>query len=431
MKILLVGGGGREHAMAKALTSASNITLLAAPGNPGIAEHARCIPIAADDVAELVQLARDEKVDLVVVGPEAALVGGIADALAYFKIPCCGPTSQAAMLEGSKAFTRTLAAQAGVPQPRFHVIDNTKDLNAVVRTCAEEWNTLPVIKADGLAAGKGVMLPDSLEECIDATRALLEGSMSDAGLTVVLEERIVGTEASLFFACNGTSWVALPHARDHKRLLDHDKGPNTGGMGAYSPNPDITPEIQTYVENTMLKPVLQALANDGMPYVGFLYIGIMLTATGPQLIEFNCRLGDPEAQVILPRLHDGDFISLCQATACGTLGAVHLRVDPRPVCAVVVCAHGYPEDPRKDDIITVGAQLAAPKGRDCPAPTTTWLIHAGTRLDDTILRTCGGRVLASVGRGTTLAEAKQHAYDGLRNVHIEGAHWRTDIAKTC
>ena len=413
-KILVVGQGGREHAICRALAGAE---LIAAPGNPGMGEHARCVAIAVNEVASLVKLARDERVDLVVPGPEAALVAGLADALAEARIPCCGPSRAAAQLEASKAFMREIAAAAGVDGPRFRVVHSVAELDAAMAAMPG----LPVVKADGLAAGKGVVLPDTRDGCASVARAYLGGSLGDAGRTVVLEERLSGVEASLFYACDGTHLVTLPHARDHKRVFDDDTGPNTGGMGAMSPNPAIDAVRETYVRERVVAPVVRELKKRGTPYVGFLYAGVMLTADGAvKLLEFNARLGDPEAQTVLPRLQKGELARLCMATARGELATFELAVDERPTVCVVVCAKDYPAEPRKGDVITIDAQLAT---------DDRWLDHAGTKRDSGHLVTHGGRVAAVVARGATLADARKRAYDGVAHVHFDGMHYRRDIAR--
>jgi phosphoribosylamine--glycine ligase len=413
-KILVVGQGGREHAICRALAGAE---LIAAPGNPGMADHARCVAIAVTDVTKLVELARDERVDLVVPGPEAALVAGLADALAAARIACCGPTRAAAQLEGSKAFMREVAAAAGVDGPRFQVVRNVAELDAAMAAMPG----LPVVKADGLAAGKGVVLPDTRDACFSEACAYLAGSLGDAGRTVVLEERLTGVEASLFYACDGMHLVPLPHARDHKRVFDNDKGPNTGGMGAMSPNPAIDAARELHVREQVVMPVARELKKRGTPYVGFLYAGVMLTPDGAvKLLEFNARLGDPEAQTVLPRLQRGELARLCIATARGELANFTLAVDARPTVCVVVCAKDYPAEPRRGDVISIDASLAT---------ADRWLDHAGTKRDGARLVTNGGRVAAVVARGATLTEARARAYDGVEHIHFDDMHYRRDIAR--
>lgn len=416
MRILVVGSGGREHAIVRALAH-DGAELVVAPGNPGMAAHARCVAVKVDDVENLVALAREEKVDLVVPGPEGALVAGLADALKTAGIPCCGPSRLAAQLEGSKAFMREIAYAAEVSSPEYRVLRGADE----IATAMADMPGLPVVKADGLCAGKGVVLPDTREECATAAREFLAGSMGDAGRTVVLEERLNGVEASLFYACDGEHLVALPHARDHKRIFDNDKGPNTGGMGAVSPNPVIDAAREQHVRDEIVMPVVRELKRRDMPYVGFLYAGVMLLPNGEiKLLEFNARLGDPEAQAILPRLAKGELSRMCLATATGKLADFKLTIDRRTTVCVVVCAEGYPADPRKGDAITVDAALTTPN---------RWLDHAGTRLDGDQLVTSGGRVAAVVASGATLHEARASAYEGVELVSFAGKHFRRDIAR--
>ncbi len=419
MKVLVVGSGGREHAMARALAlSRPRPRILVAPGNPGMAELAELHPgVAGDDLDALVALARDQAVDLVIPGPEAPLVAGLADRLAELGIPCCGPRAGAARLEGSKVFTREIAARVGAPSPDYRIVRHERELTPMV--AGLPWQ--PVVKADGLASGKGVFLPDTTDECLEAAWGLLNGSLGEAGLVVVLEERLAGIEASLFYACHGSQAVLLPHARDHKRLLDDDRGPNTGGMGAISPNPAIDAAVERQVRSSIVLPVLEELERAGTPFVGFLFAGLMLTGDGPRLLEFNVRLGDPEAQAILPRIAEGRFLELCRRTATGDLDDFVVEVDPRPVCAVVAVAEGYPEAPRKGDPIEIEGD---PEDRD------RWVIHSGTRRDGGTLVTSGGRVLSVVAQDRDAATARARAYQGLERIRFEGMHYRSDIGRT-
>jgi phosphoribosylamine---glycine ligase len=346
-------------------------------------------------------------------GPEMPLVLGLADALAEAGIPCAGPSSGAALLEGSKAFTRLLADDAGVPSPAYRIVDDPDDVDAAVAA----FEAPPVVKADGPAAGKGVLLPDTPEECRRAALEVLAGRFGGAGHRVVLEERLVGAEASLFYACRGTDLVPLPHARDHKRLGDGDTGPNTGGMGALSPNPIVDEALVAEVTDTIVRPTLEALVARGSPFSGFLFSGLMLTDAGPRLLEFNVRLGDPEAQAVLPRLVDGAFLDLCRWVA-GEGPEPTPATDSRSVCAVVLAAEGYPDDPRRGDPIAIDEAVEGPD---------RWFIHAATRVVGDGLATDGGRVGAVVARGDSAAEARQSAYEGVRLVRWEGMTYRSDI----
>lgn len=419
MKVLVVGSGGREHALCQALATARpRPTLLIAPGNPGTAALGTNHAVKADDVPGLVALARDEGVDLVVVGPELPLVKGLGDRLEEAGIPCCGPNRACARLEGSKTFTREIAARVGAPSPRFEVVRREAEITGMVDALMLGGAPVPVVKADGLAGGKGVTLPDTRDACLEDTYTLIHGRLGEAGATVVLEERLAGTEASLFYACHGTTVLALPHARDHKRLLDDDAGPNTGGMGAISPNPLIDDATEARVRADIVLPVLEALAADGTPFKGFLFVGVMLTPEGPKLLEFNVRLGDPEAQAILPRVADGQVLELCRRVATGELEGFELETDPRATCAVVLSAEGYPAAPRRGDPIEIGSALA---GDD------RWLVHAGTREEDGSLLTAGGRVAAVVARGEDAEQARREAYQGVDLVRWDGMHYRRDV----
>ncbi|MEM6730030.1 MAG: phosphoribosylamine--glycine ligase [Myxococcota bacterium] len=412
MKVLVIGSGGREHAIVRAL-STGEAEIAVSPGNPGTATIATNVAgLTSND--EIVRFAKDQQFDLVVVGPEAPLVAGLGDALRTAGIPCCGPDAAPSTLEGSKIYTRELGAQIGLPQPNFAVVHSPEEIEGALATL----NGIPVVKADGLAAGKGVSLPDDLEGVRRDTEALLRGSMGDAGAKVVLEERLEGTEASLFFACSGTDAVELPNARDHKRLLDEQRGPNTGGMGAVSPNPELDANTRAIVSTAIVRPTLQALKERGTPFVGFLYVGVMLTAEGPKLVEFNVRLGDPEAQCILPRLRPGTFLELCRRTATGELSGFSIDWDERPTVAVVLSTDGYPSSPRKGDVIELASELEN---------DDRWLDHAGTRLEGKAIVTSGGRVAAVVARGSTVEDARARAYDGVGRVRFNGMHTRSDI----
>ncbi|MEX0825236.1 MAG: phosphoribosylamine--glycine ligase [Acidimicrobiia bacterium] len=412
MKVLIVGSGGREHAICRALATAPGIEILIAPGNPGTAQHGRNIDVPADDIGGLVEAARG--VDLVIPGPEGPLVAGLADALATAGIPSCGPTAAAARLEGSKAFTRLLTAAAGVPSPTHRIVT----LPAAVDDALRAFEAPPVIKADGLAAGKGVFLPDTFDECAAITRDLLAGLLGPAGSTVVMEQRLGGFEASWFHACRGTEAIALPNAMDHKRLLDGDLGPNTGGMGAVSPNPNVGQDLENAVRSDFVVPTLRSLAEGGTPFNGFLFSGLILDGDRPYLLEYNVRLGDPEAQAILPRLPDGVFAEVCAWVAGLRDNPPRFEFDRRDTCAVVLAAAGYPDRPRRGDPITFSPGLET---------ADRWFIHAGTGVDDGRLLTHGGRVGAVVARGDTNVAARDSAYDGVGHVQWEGMIHRTDI----
>ncbi len=425
-RVLVLGSGGREHALVRALATSPECDVFCAPGNPGIAEHATLWPIALSALPELVATAWAERIDLVIPGPEAVLDRGIADALAEVHIPCCGPSRAASQLEASKAFMRRLTAPLCLPAPAFRIVESVEELAPAI----ESFARVPVLKADGLAAGKGVFLPTDAGQCLALGRLLLDGALGLAGRRLVLEERLSGPEVSLFFACHGTSYVALPSARDHKRLLAGGVGPNTGGMGAVSPCPAIVPSFVEQAGSIFVAPTLQALLRRGTPYVGFLYLGLILTAAGPRLLEFNVRLGDPEAQAILPRLAPGELLRLCTATATANesprsagsgLAALRLQTLPGATCAVVLAAPGYPDEPRLGGLITIDA------GRLQQAGVT--LFHNGTQrmVGAPALQVAGGRVLTIVGHGADLAAARRSAYRGVAAIDFPGMQQRDDI----
>ena len=418
MRILILGSGGREHAMARALATAASepqVELYCGPGNPGIAELATILPLSPTDPPGVVAAARRQQINLVIPGPEKWLCAGIADALAAADIACCGPSAAAAQLESSKAFTRLLTAPLGVPGPRFAIVRDPAQLRQTIA----DWEGVPVIKADSLAAGKGVFLPDDKAACLEAGTALLAGALGSAGQTVVVEERLQGEEASLFYACHGEHCIALPHARDHKRLLDGDQGPNTGGMGAISPSPAITAEQEQLVRTRIVLPTLRELVRRGTPFVGFLFVGLMLCEGHPQLLEFNVRLGDPEAQAILPRLAPGEFLRLCQATAAGRLADFVLRVDEKPTCAIVLASAGYPDTPQGGEVIAIDPATRA--------WAKAWLLHGGTEQRGPELITAGGRVLTVVAQDESADAARRRAYRAADAVRFAGLQRRSDI----
>jgi phosphoribosylamine---glycine ligase len=416
MRVMVIGGGGRESAICRALATARpQPSLLIVPGNPGTAALGTNIALRTGDLDAVVGLAARDKVDLVVVGPEQPLVAGLADHLRALGIRCCGPSARAAQLEGSKIFARELAQRVDAPSPTFRVVAAGDDIAAAVRAFA----TPPVVKADVLAAGKGVLLPDDFAGCERAVVALLDGRLGIRTTRVVLEERLRGVEASLIYACAGGEAVLLPHARDHKRLGDGDQGPNTGGMGAISPNPAMSATVAHEVRCRIVEPMLAAMVDLGSPFAGFLFVGVMLTAEGPRLLEINVRLGDPEAEAILPRLKPGVFLELCERIATGRLDGMRLEEDSRPVCAVVLAAPGYPEAPHADLPLTIDAGMEH---------ADRWVDHAGTKVANGRLVTAGGRVLVIVGRGADLARARETAYEGVELVR-GGLQYRHDIGR--
>ena len=417
MKILLIGSGGREHALAWAISgSALTESLVIAPGSDAMATLGRCAGVAADDLDGLLALAEAERPDLVVVGPEAPLVAGLVDRLEAAGIPAFGPSAAAAQLEGSKAFAREACARFGIHQPDFTVCTDIGSARAAIAASGGAC----VIKADGLAAGKGVVVADTATEAEDAAAEMLDGRFGDAGATLLVEERITGPEASLFALVDGADVLFMGSAQDHKRAYDGDKGPNTGGMGAVSPSPRLTDALQQQVMDEIVRPLARGMADEGTPYRGILYVGLMLTGDGPQVIEFNCRLGDPEAQVILPRLRS-DLVAAMLATVEGTLGHVSLRWDNRSAVTVVMAAEGYPGAYEKGSVIsgTEGAE----------ASDDVMLFHAGTKIDDAGTVTAhGGRVLAVTGLGDDAGTARAAAYAAVDGIDWPGGFCRRDIA---
>ena len=417
MKILIVGNGGREHALAWAIADSPLTTeLVIAPGSAALATLGRCEKVAADDIDGLVNLAKTMLADLVVIGPEVPLVMGLADRLRAENIPTFGPSAAAAQLEGSKEFARDFCARHDIPQPAFHAVstiaDATKYIDALGGYC--------VIKADGLAAGKGVVVADNAAHAIDAAGEMLDGRFGDAGKQVLIEQRITGPEASLFALIDGPKCQFLASAQDHKRAYDNDEGPNTGGMGAISPSPRLTGELVASVMQEVVKPLARGMADEGTPYSGILYVGLMLTETGPQVIEFNCRFGDPEAQVIIPRMK-GDLVSAILATIDGGLDHFSLRWDDRNAVTVVIAANGYPGSYEKGSVI--GGLDAADSMSD------VIVFHAGTAQDEAGQWTAtGGRVLAVTGLGDDAIAARAKAYDAVAVIDWPGGFNRSDIA---
>ena len=398
MKVLIVGSGGREHALAWKLAQSDDLEELhAAPGNPGIARLGHCHPIRADDVEGLLGLCREHEIDLVVVGPEAPLVAGIADELRRAGVAVFGPSAEAARIEGSKSFAKEVMRAARVP--------TAEELSEVRAPC--------VIKADGLAAGKGVFVcrnEADVKLALDRTRAL-------AG-PVVVEELLEGEEVSLFALTDGVETVALAPAQDFKRLFDGDEGPNTGGMGSYSPVPFLAADDVDELVETVHRPVIAELARRGTPFVGLLYAGLMLTDDGPRVLEFNCRFGDPETQAILPRL-DGDLLGALAGAAAGTLGGVELTAGPHAAVTVVLAAAGYPEAPEAGSPI---------RGLDDMDGKNVLLFHAGTAIRDGLLVGAGGRVLNVTGVGSSVAEARERAYAAIERIDFPTAQFRRDVA---
>ena len=417
MNILLIGSGGREHALAWAI-AASPLTdrLVIAPGSDAMAQIGTCVDIAVDDQAALLALADDEGPDLIVIGPEGPLVAGLVDRLEEGGHRAFGPRQAAAALEGSKAFAREACQTHGIPQPFFTACS---DMDAVRDAVAKAGGAC-VIKADGLAAGKGVVVADSGDAAIEAADAMLGGRFGSAGNTVLVEERISGPEASLFALVDGPTALFIGSAQDHKRAYDNDQGPNTGGMGAISPAPRLDAALQQQVMDQIVDPLVRGMDADGTPYRGILYVGLMLTADGPKVIEFNCRFGDPEAQVILPRLRT-DIVTAMLATVEGGLTDLSLHWADSQAVTVVMAAKGYPGAYEKGSVIT-GIAAAG-------TMANTIIFHAGTNIDEQgNVRAAGGRVLAVTGMGDDAASARDAAYRAVAQIDWPDGFCRSDIA---
>ncbi len=416
MRVLVIGSGGREHALCWALSASPLLTKLwCAPGNPGTADLAENVPIGVMDIFALVEFARANAVDLVVPGPEGPLVAGVSDAMAAAGIACCGPSAAAARLEGSKVFTHEICEAAGIPAADWERFDDAEAAREMVRRRGAPI----VVKADGLAAGKGVVVAASVAEAEAAIAAFMEeGSLGDSGRTVVIEECMFGEEVSLFALCDGAHAISLGAAQDHKRVGDGDTGPNTGGMGAYSPPPALTAELEHVAMSRIIRPALAEMARRGTPFVGILYAGLMLTADGPKLIEFNVRFGDPECQVLMLRLRS-DFLLALQAAVDGELKYFALRWDDRAAIGVVMAAEGYPGTPMRHTPIR-GVAAA-------DAVADAMVFHAGTEVLDGVLVSSGGRVLTVCATGGDLRAARAVAYEAVGKIDWPGGFYRRDI----
>jgi len=418
MKVLVIGGGGREHALAwKCAQSARVSEVIVAPGNAGTALEAkvRNVQVAADDIAALLDLAGREKIDLTIVGPEAPLVAGVVDRFDEAGLRCFGPCAAAAQLEGSKAFTKDFLARHKIPTAGYRSFTELGPALAYIR----EQGAPIVVKADGLAAGKGVVVATTVDVAVQAATGMLGGNrFGSAGRRIVVEEFLQGEEASFIVMTDGKSILPLATSQDHKARDDGDAGPNTGGMGAYSPAPVVTETLGDRIMREVIRPTLSGLASEGIPYRGFLYAGIMITADGtPKVLEYNCRFGDPETQPIMMRLRS-DLAELCTAGVDGKLGDYSADWDPRAALGVVMAAGGYPES--YDRGLPIQG-LDDGDGSDCK------VFHAGTALEDGRVVTSGGRVLCVVGLGTTVREAQANAYRRVDGIHWPGEFHRNDI----
>jgi phosphoribosylamine--glycine ligase len=415
MNVLLLGSGGREHALAWALSASPLLTkLFCALGNAGIAEVAQCIPLDFTDHRSIIEFCRNERIELVVIGPEAPLVAGLSDALAESGIRAFGPTKNAAQLEGSKGYTKDLCRTANIPTAAY---GRFMDLAAAKTYLASQ--SLPiVIKADGLAAGKGVVIAETRADAEAAVEACLSGAFGTAGAEVVIEDFLVGEEASFFALCDGVNALALASAQDHKRVGDGDTGPNTGGMGAYSPAPVMTAEMTERVMAEIIRPTVEEMAARGAPFKGVLFAGLMITATGPKLIEYNVRFGDPETQVLMMRLKS-DLLAALLATTDGVLANFDMRWSDDAALTVVMAANGYPGTPEKGTEIK-GLDLAS-------AVPGVEIFHAGTRREGDRLIADGGRVLNVTARGKTVRDARDAAYAAIAKIDWPGGFYRKDI----
>ncbi len=415
MKVLVVGGGGREHALCWKLNNSPSVTeVVCAPGNPGIARDARCVKVGAEDVEGLMKLARAEKPALVVIGPEAPLVLGLADKLREEGFPVFGPNRAAAELEGSKSFSKRLMHEAGVPTARFEVHTDADAAEEAIRS----WGAPIVVKASGLAAGKGVIVAQTVNEAVHAARDMLAGnSFGDAGSQVVIEECLIGEEASCLFLVSGDTILPLASSQDHKALLDGDKGPNTGGMGAYSPAPCVTDAVAEEVLEKVARPIIAALKKRGAEFIGTLYAGVMLTSDGPKTLEFNVRFGDPECQPLMSRLKS-DLGEVLLKAANKELEGVKLEWDKRMALCVVVASDGYPGSFKKGQVIG---------GLDAVEAAGTTVFHAGTAEKDGEIVNSGGRVLGVTALGATVSKAQSVVYKALEKLEWPGGFYRKDI----
>ena len=415
MKILVVGSGGREHALAWKLAQSKKIqVVMVAPGNGGTALDGRLKNIFITDPVQLADYVQQENIALTVVGPEAPLAAGIVDVFRERGLKIFGPTKKAAQLESSKDFAKAFMQRHGIPTAAYQSFSDAKAAHEYI----DQQGAPIVIKADGLAAGKGVVVAMTLKEAHDAVDMMLsDNRFGDAGARVVIEEFLEGEEASFIVMVDGKNILPLATSQDHKRLMDNDEGPNTGGMGAYSPAPIVTPQLHARVMREIILPTVQGMAKDGIPYTGFLYAGLMIDAEGnPKTLEFNCRMGDPETQPIMVRLKT-DLVKVMEHAVEGTLDQIELEWDRRTALGVVMAAANYPESPRKGDVI-----------KGIPAETDDSVtFHAGSVLENDQLKTAGGRVLCVVGLGGTVRVAHKAAYEALDQIHFDGMQFRRDI----
>jgi phosphoribosylamine---glycine ligase len=420
MRLLVVGSGGREHALVEALSRSQQAEeIFAAPGNPGMASVAELVDIPVDDLISLRNFARTVDIDLTIVGPEAPLVGGIAEAFWEAGLKIFGPSRGAARIEGSKIFAKKIMQHAGVPTARAEAFDREAAALAYLRSLPPGDGYPVVVKVDGLAAGKGVMIADSYEEAEDAVRDVFDGAFGAAGERLILEEYLRGKEASVLALTDGRNILPFVPAQDYKRLEDGGEGPNTGGMGAYSPTMWMDSATYMTILEEIINPTVHQLALIGAPYTGLLYAGVMITDEGPKALEFNCRFGDPETQALLPRI-ETDLLELMVACVEEDLGGREISWSPEKAVCVVLASEGYPESPTTGDEISGLEDLFGLPG--------VRLYHAATRLEESRLYTAGGRVLNVVGTGDSIIEARARAYAAVELIDFPGKQYRTDIA---
>lgn len=418
MKILVIGGGGREHALVWKLSqSPKNPKIFCAPGNMGIAQKAKCVAIAATDIDGLLKFAKSEKIDLTIVGPEAPLALGIVDSFKKNHLAIFGPQKEAALLESSKVYTKEFCTRYNIPQASYQIFENVGEAKKVLKTKAFPI----VVKADGLAGGKGVTVCQNEQQALQAIEeTLIDGRFGEAGKKIVIEDFLRGEEASFIAVCDGNHILPLASAKDHKRLCDGDKGPNTGGMGAISPAPTMNTDTYDKVMEKIMWPAVKGMVTDGNPFVGFLYAGLMICDGEPKLLEFNVRLGDPEAQAILFRLKT-DLVDLFEAALKGSLNEIHLSWETRPAVCVVMASKGYPEKVKTGFVIRGLEETAKVKD--------LFVFHSGTEKKNREILTAGGRVLGVTALGADLNEALERVYEGVQKISWEGVMYRKDIGR--
>ena len=424
MKVLIVGSGGREHALAWKVAQSPKVSeIYCAPGNAGIASIGECVDIKATDIPALVEFAKLNRVGLVIVGPESALIAGIVDDFCSAGIPIFGPSKAAAAIEGSKVFSKELLAKYNIPTAEFRVFDDpveASDYLSDLSDKSDESDYLPiVVKADGEALGKGVFVCSKKSEALEAVKTIMvDKAFGKAGDRVVVEELLVGQEASLMVITDGENIVPMTPVQDHKRIYDGDQGPNTGGMGCYSPVPAVTQELYDQILETIIKPTIQAMRKEGRPYTGVLYTGVILTSSGPKVLEYNARFGDPETQVVLPLL-ETDLVEIIQAALDGSLDSLEIKCYNGCAVCVVVASGGYPGNYETGKPISGLDEANALEG--------VTVFHAGTKLQDGLVATSGGRVLGVTAIGDSFRAAIDRAYSAVDKIHFEGMHYRKDI----